>query len=75
MKIQEIQVSASWGHIAVKLWGHENNTVILCFHGLLDNAGSFNKLIPYLPSCFFIYASIYLAMVFPAISHKNSYYE
>lgn len=39
--------------ILVKTWGNENDPHILCFHGILDNAGSFNRLIPLLDSHYY----------------------
>lgn len=32
-----------------KSWGDARNEIVLVFHGMQDNAGSFNGLIPYLP--------------------------
>lgn len=38
--------------IAAKVWGNEHDEPILCFHGLMDTAGSFDFLIPLLPQHF-----------------------
>ncbi|KAI4465962.1 monoacylglycerol lipase [Holotrichia oblita] len=61
MKIEELQIPAPWGHIAVfsscffvavKIWGDQENEIIVLVHGLLDNAGSFDNLIPLLSEKF-----------------------
>lgn len=41
-----------WGHVAGKWFGPENVRPILMVHGWLDSAGSFDTLIPLLPSEF-----------------------
>lgn len=41
-----------WGHIAGKWYGPENVPAVLMLHGWLDNAGTFDTLIPLLPSDF-----------------------
>ncbi|KAF5303539.1 hypothetical protein FQR65_LT08140 [Abscondita terminalis] len=48
MEIKEFKISVPWGHIAVKAWGDEENKAILMIHGLNDNAGSFDMIIPHL---------------------------
>ncbi|GJQ69864.1 hypothetical protein Trydic_g22412 [Trypoxylus dichotomus] len=53
MEIHEFEVPAPWGHIAIKAWGHHRNQPIICLHGLYDNAGAFNALIPLLPQNFY----------------------
>ncbi|ENN82689.1 hypothetical protein YQE_00940, partial [Dendroctonus ponderosae] len=61
MDIKEIVIEAPWGKIAgklctfpVKLWGSEADKAILTTHGIMDNAGSFDDLIPLLPKYFYI---------------------
>lgn len=49
----EIDVPAPWGHIACKAWGDKKNEAALVFHGILDNAGSFDRIMDYLPNCFY----------------------
>lgn len=49
MKVEEIQIPAPWGHIAVKVWGDAQNEAMLVIHGVFDNAGAFDNLIPCLP--------------------------
>nr|CAD7440289.1 unnamed protein product [Timema bartmani] len=43
-------IPVPWGHIAVKGWNDPNSVPILVLHGILDNCGSFNRLIPLLPT-------------------------
>jgi len=45
----EVSIPVPWGKIAGKQWGNENGTPILAIHGYLDNAASFDGLIPLLP--------------------------
>ncbi|XP_018573755.1 serine hydrolase-like protein [Anoplophora glabripennis] len=52
-RISEFNVPVPWGYIAVKAWGDENDEAILVSHGRLDNAGAFDRLIPYLPNSFY----------------------
>lgn len=37
----------------MKTWGNKNSTPILVTHGRMDNAGSFDRLIPLLPKSFY----------------------
>jgi hypothetical protein len=39
----------SGGHLWGKWWGARNVRPFVCVHGYLDNAGSFDRLIPLLP--------------------------
>ncbi|KAL1137778.1 hypothetical protein AAG570_009474 [Ranatra chinensis] len=39
-----------WGYICGKWWGPQNKQPILFLHGWQDNAGSFDRLIPLLPT-------------------------
>ncbi|XP_045323245.1 serine hydrolase-like protein 2 isoform X2 [Leopardus geoffroyi] len=48
----EIKLAVPWGHIAAKLWGSQQGPPVLCLHGWLDNANSFDRLIPLLPKDF-----------------------
>ncbi|XP_024081227.1 probable serine hydrolase isoform X4 [Cimex lectularius] len=45
-KVEEVRIPVPWGHIAGKWWGDQNSQPLLTAHGLLDNAGSFDKLVP-----------------------------
>ncbi|XP_028644539.1 serine hydrolase-like protein 2 isoform X2 [Grammomys surdaster] len=47
--LSELKLIVPWGHIAVKVWGSQKNPPVLCLHGWLDNANSFDRLIPLLP--------------------------
>ncbi|XP_039091543.1 serine hydrolase-like protein 2 isoform X2 [Hyaena hyaena] len=57
--MSELKLTVPWGHIAAKLWGSQQSPPVLCLHGWLDNANSFDRLIPLLPKDFF-----YVAMDF-----------
>ncbi|XP_041527997.1 serine hydrolase-like protein isoform X2 [Microtus oregoni] len=50
--LSELKLAVPWGHIAVKVWGSQKNPPVLCLHGWLDNANSFDRLIPLLPQGF-----------------------
>lgn len=50
--LSELKLAVPWGHIAVKVWGSQKNSPVLCLHGWLDNANSFDRLIPLLPQGF-----------------------
>ncbi|KAB0796525.1 Lantern alpha beta hydrolase 2 [Photinus pyralis] len=53
MATHEVKVPVFWGHIAVKTWGEATDPPILMVHGVRDNAGSFDRLIPMLPPRFY----------------------
>ncbi|KAB0385670.1 hypothetical protein FD755_000626 [Muntiacus reevesi] len=57
--ISELKLAVPWGHIAAKAWGSHQAAPVLCLHGWLDNANSFDRLIPLLPKDFH-----YIAMDF-----------
>ncbi|XP_036617654.1 serine hydrolase-like protein 2 isoform X2 [Trichosurus vulpecula] len=57
--LSELKLSVPWGHIAAKAWGSLKGPPVLCLHGWLDNANSFDRLIPLLPQTFY-----YVAMDF-----------
>ncbi|KAF2349107.1 Alpha/beta hydrolase fold-1 [Trinorchestia longiramus] len=46
---KEFSLKTPTGHIAGKVWNEEAPVAVLCLHGLLDNAGSFDRLVPLLP--------------------------
>ncbi|XP_006890235.1 PREDICTED: serine hydrolase-like protein 2 [Elephantulus edwardii] len=52
----ELKVAVPWGHIAAKAWGSLKGPPVLCLHGWLDNANSFDRLIPLLPQDFYYVA-------------------
>ncbi|XP_076181474.1 serine hydrolase-like protein 2 [Ptiloglossa arizonensis] len=45
----EVKLPVPWGYIAAKIYGSPGQTNILVVHGMLDNAGSFDRLIELLP--------------------------
>ncbi|XP_050303535.1 serine hydrolase-like protein [Anthonomus grandis grandis] len=53
METREIKIDAPWGKIALKLWGDERDPAVFAIHGVMDNAGSFDNLIPLLPTHMF----------------------
>ncbi|XP_052495988.1 serine hydrolase-like protein 2 [Budorcas taxicolor] len=57
--ISELKLAVPWGHIAARAWGSHQAAPVLCLHGWLDNANSFDRLIPLLPKDFY-----YVAMDF-----------
>jgi hypothetical protein len=60
-QVEEIKIKLpNGGHISGKWWGDKSTRPFLCLHGLLSNAGSFDRLIPLLPREF-----SYLAIDFP----------
>uniref|UniRef100_A0A1B0GQL8 AB hydrolase-1 domain-containing protein n=1 Tax=Phlebotomus papatasi TaxID=29031 RepID=A0A1B0GQL8_PHLPP len=45
----EVKIPVPWGHVAGKWYGPADVKPILMIHGWLDNAGSYDTLIPLLP--------------------------
>ncbi|XP_072755560.1 serine hydrolase-like protein [Anoplolepis gracilipes] len=58
MECKEIKLTVPWGHVAARTYGPSTGERILLVHGRLDNAGSFNRLMEYLPMGFFYYVCI-----------------
>lgn len=57
-KIMEIKLSVPWGHVAARTYGSPTGKPVLVVHGYLDNAGSFTRLMKYLPMDIFYYVCI-----------------
>jgi len=49
-KAEEIRIPVSYGHISGKVWGEPDGKPILGLHGWLDNAATFDRIAPLLPS-------------------------
>ncbi|KAG5671939.1 hypothetical protein PVAND_002107 [Polypedilum vanderplanki] len=60
-EVEEIKINLpNGGYISGKWWGNKSIRPFICLHGWIDNAGSFDRLIPLLPREF-----SYLAIDFP----------
>ncbi|XP_050445299.1 serine hydrolase-like protein [Cataglyphis hispanica] len=58
IKCKEIKLTVPWGHVAAKTYGPSSGEHVLLVHGNQDNAGSYNRLMKYLPMGFFYYVCI-----------------
>ncbi|XP_011707778.1 PREDICTED: serine hydrolase-like protein [Wasmannia auropunctata] len=54
----EIKLTVPWGHVAARTYGSSTGKPVLVVHGRLDNAGSFTRLMQYLPKELFYYVCI-----------------
>ncbi|KAI5716940.1 hypothetical protein M8J76_014924 [Diaphorina citri] len=45
---EEVKIPVPWGYVCGKLWGSKENQPILAIHGWLDNAGTFDHLLPFI---------------------------
>lgn len=52
----ELTFPVPWGAIAAKTWGDPCLRPVLLVHGIQDNAGSFDRLVPLLPKIFYYVA-------------------
>lgn len=50
LAVEEVEFTFPWGLLAGKWWGSQDIRPIILLHGWQDNAGSFDTLIPLLPS-------------------------
>ncbi|XP_032356635.1 serine hydrolase-like protein isoform X2 [Etheostoma spectabile] len=50
--VSELCVPVPWGDLRGKIWGPDHGHPVLCLHGWADNCGTFNSLIPLLPTEF-----------------------
>lgn len=48
----EVKFPVPWGHIAAKIYGHAKEQKVLMVHGILDNAGTFDRLMKFLPESY-----------------------
>ncbi|XP_058060419.1 probable serine hydrolase [Anopheles bellator] len=48
--VREVRLPLPFGDLVCKWWGPTDVRPIVCLHGWMDNAGSFDRLIPLLPS-------------------------
>ncbi|XP_018343424.1 PREDICTED: serine hydrolase-like protein isoform X3 [Trachymyrmex septentrionalis] len=54
----DIKLSVPWGHVAARTYGSPTGKPVLAVHGRLDNAGTFTRLMKYLPKELFYYVCI-----------------
>lgn len=66
--VTEVTIEVPWGHISGKVWGPLTGSPVLCVHGTQDNANSFDKLIPLLPTSF-----SYVAIDLPGCGHSSHF--
>ncbi|XP_011639141.2 LOW QUALITY PROTEIN: serine hydrolase-like protein [Pogonomyrmex barbatus] len=54
----DIKLEVPWGHIAAKTYGSPSGKPVLLAHGREDNAGTFTRLMKYLPMDLFYYVCV-----------------
>ncbi|KPI99323.1 putative serine hydrolase [Papilio xuthus] len=50
VQVEEIEIPVPWGHVAGRWWGPRNKQPLIAIHGWQDNAGTWDNLIPLLPT-------------------------
>ncbi|XP_029661159.1 serine hydrolase-like protein [Formica exsecta] len=58
IECKEIKLTVPWGYVAARTYGPSTGERVLLVHGHLDNAGSYNRLMKYLPIGFFYYVCV-----------------
>lgn len=48
--VEEIEIPVPWGHVAGRWWGPRDKQPMIAIHGWQDNAGTWDNLIPQLPT-------------------------
>ncbi|KAL6265294.1 hypothetical protein P5V15_002074 [Pogonomyrmex californicus] len=54
----DVKLEVPWGHIAAKTYGSPSGKPVLLTHGREDNAGTFTRLMKYLPMDLFYYVCV-----------------
>ncbi|EFN76424.1 Serine hydrolase-like protein 2, partial [Harpegnathos saltator] len=62
----ELKLIVPWGHIAAKAYGSSTGKFVLMVHGLMDNLGTFTRLVKYLPMEYY-----YVCIDLPGHGHSS----
>ncbi|XP_069508795.1 serine hydrolase-like protein 2 isoform X2 [Ambystoma mexicanum] len=62
----DFRIPVPWGHLAALSWGPVDGSPVICLHGWMDNANSFQRLVPLLPS-----DRRYIALDFSGHGHSS----